>query len=79
MFTWNGKSVSTNEDIMNCMNSIQTESEARSFLDAYRSVNSHAEENLGYLTGYFDSEKATALRKLFGVKHPVFGNRNPTP
>ena len=79
MFTWNGKKNSTNGEIMNAIESIQTREDARAFLDTYRAVTPHADENVGYLSGYFDSEKAAAIRQLFGVKHPVFGDKTPTP
>jgi hypothetical protein len=56
----------------------EPEARAREFLEAYRAVNEHADANLGYLTGYYSRERADGLLKLFGVQHPIFGDRMPT-
>ena len=30
-------------------------------------------QNIGYYSGYYDSETATRVRKLFKTVHPIFG------
>lgn len=35
-------------------------------------------ENVGYCTGYYDSETAERVFKLFKTKHPIFGTTRPS-
>lgn len=35
--------------------------------------------NIGYWAGYYDSETADRVYRLFGAAHPVFGRTTPTP
>jgi hypothetical protein len=38
-----------------------------------------AKVNIGYWTGYGDSETAKRVFELYDTKHPVFGTKQPTP
>jgi hypothetical protein len=38
-----------------------------------------ARSNIGYGSGYYSAETATAVREVFDVSHPIFGRTNPTP
>lgn len=43
----------------------------------------HAERiersNVGYWTGYYDSETRARCHELYGFGHPIFGTETPTP
>ena len=53
--------------------------EADAFMKLYRADTPHADENIGYISGYYDSDKMRRIQELFCVVHPVFGNKVPTP
>lgn len=75
---WKGKELETVGEIMNVVVSITEEKEASEFMSAYKEASPHAEENIGYMTGYYSSKEAIRLRKLFKVTHPIFGDTTPT-
>lgn len=79
VFVWNGKERRTIGDLMDAMGEVTTREEGTRFMAEYRLVNRHADENIGYLTGYFGQEEAAAKRELFDVAHPIFGRRSPSP
>ena len=35
--------------------------------------------SIGYWAGYYDSETAARVHRLFGAVHPIFGLTRPTP
>ena len=35
--------------------------------------------SIGYWAGYYDSETADRVHRLFGAVHPIFGLTRPTP
>ena len=35
--------------------------------------------NVGYWTGYYDSETRVRCHELYGFGHPIFGTETPTP
>jgi len=53
--------------------------EAMAFMTAYRAENQYADANIGYLTGYTDTQRMARLQELFEVSHPIFGSAIPTP
>jgi hypothetical protein len=76
---WKGKELTTIGDLMrDGMEKCETPEEAQEFMKLYRSENQHADQNIGYLTGYYDPEKMLEMQKFFGVAHPIFGNSQPT-
>lgn len=79
---WNGNRLSTISDFINAIKLCTTQPEAQRFLLAY-SVFCKDEElaknSIGYLAGYTNEKEATRIWKLFGVAHPVWGDKWPTP
>lgn len=67
-------------DVMNLMDKALTleGAEQKELVEALLARGEHARENLGYLTGYFDRERAHKLLTLFDTEHPVFGRRDPS-
>lgn len=55
-----------------------TPEEAQAFMALLRGVSAHANEDIGYLSGYYGRDDARRIREWFGVVHPVFGNHEPT-
>jgi len=76
---WNGKELITYGDIIEAMDSCKTKEQAQEFMAMMRKCGDHADENIGYMTGYFSSDRAKQMREWFGVKHPIFGDTDPTP
>jgi hypothetical protein len=75
---WKGKELRTVGDLMNAMGKLVDEREAQDFMRLYRAENEHADQNIGYLTGYFSREDTYRLQLWCGVAHPVFGKAIPT-
>ena len=76
---WNNKDLKTVRHLMDAMTAIDSEEVAQEFMSLYRAGNPHADENIGYLTGYFDPETMKRTQRLFRVAHPIFGKSLPTP
>jgi hypothetical protein len=77
---WNGHELKTVGDIMtHGIDACRTREEAQAFILAYEAENPHARDNVGYLAGYYSREKANQIYEWFGVSHPIFGYREPTP
>ena len=69
---------------------VQTEAEAKEYFDAImKSLMEHhgkseetaadiVKSNLGYWTGYCDSETARRVFRLYGCAHPIFGVSRPS-
>lgn len=76
---WQGRELATTGDLIDAVAAVRSGPEAQEFLRAYRAVNPHAGENVGYVTGYLGREDADRIMALFGVCHPVFGTSHPTP
>ena len=58
--------------------------EAKRIIERYKTVNEFAEQNLGYIFGYYGEETRARLYRLFPVNHPIFGSgfgrgNEPTP
>lgn len=76
---WNGQVLSSYDDLIREVSLIETKERAQEFLAAYRQVNAHAADNIGWMIGDVNREVGTRIINLFGCYHPVFGNRFPTP
>lgn len=79
---WKGKKLVTIGDISSAMEAIaaseNAEEEAAEFMRRYRAASPHADQNIGYLCGYFGNR--LEVQKLFGVEHPLLPNdREATP
>lgn len=79
---WAGRDLETIGDLTWAMDQIANgpnpDEEAAEFMALYRAESEHANENIGYLTGYYEQETASRLRDLFDVSHPIFGRTTPT-
>lgn len=75
---WNGKTLSSFTDIMDAVEKVGSPEEAQRFLSAYRQVNPHADDNVGWLIGEFDRTVGKRIIEWFGCSHPVFGTTFPT-
>ena len=69
---WKGKELKTMGEIGNVIDNIFTKEEAQEFMEIYRSENKHADDNIGFLSGYYPPEDAKRIKVLFGVEHPIF-------
>lgn len=76
---WKGEMLHTYGDVMRAMAAVESQEEAAEFMDLYRAENPSADENIGYMTGYFSREEKHRLQELFDVEHPIFGRSDPTP
>jgi hypothetical protein len=73
---WKGKELKTIGDACEALKEISTKDEAREFLHLYKEENpQYAEHNLGYLFGYFGRDRWKELSELFGILHPIFGDK----
>jgi len=73
---WHGKEIKTLGESCEAIGAITTREEAQEFLHLSRLENpKYADENIGYLFGYFGRDKWRRLSELFGVLHPIFGDR----
>lgn len=75
---WNGRELRKMGDYADAIKTIATKEEGARFMTLAREVGPYADENIGYLTGYFDFKTAERIRDLLDVSHPIFGRRNPT-
>ena len=77
---WKGQELTTIGDL--CTFGIEkcdTPDEAQEFMRLYRTENTHADENIGYLSGYYGPETMRRIQEWFGVSHPIFGTSVPSP
>lgn len=79
-FVWQGKSLNTIGELMDAMSAIteiadegERQRTADTFMTEYRAANQHADENIGYLAGYFGHDDMIAALRLFQTSHPIFG------
>lgn len=79
---WSGHSLKTYGEVSDMMKTIYDSGDqvkADDFMKFMHKQGEHADSNIGYLTGYFNPETSLGMRKMFGVRHPIFGNAIPTP
>ena len=76
---WKGKHINTYGEIMKAAVDCETREEAQELMADYRKVTEHADVNIGYMTGYYDSETATRVMDWCDVSHPIFGKRVNVP
>lgn len=80
MFYWQGRNLEKMGDLINAVLNCKSREEAQAFMRAYRAVAPNvANQNIGYMTGYFSREEATRVLDWFGVSHPIWGTSFPTP
>ena len=71
-FIWKGQRVKTYGELGAAAAALTSAEEGQMFMAAYRSVNEHADANIGYLSGYYDNETANRIKTLTRTAHPVF-------
>jgi hypothetical protein len=71
---WKGKQIGTIQDAMDALRDIHTKEDAQEYLRLARLDGEYADQNIGYLFGYFNRDRWRELSELFGVLHPVFGD-----
>ena len=77
---WKGKKLITIGDLMeHGIDACETPEEAREFMRIYRREEVHADANIGYLSGYYDSKNMRRIQEWFQVAHPIFGTSQPSP
>lgn len=77
---WKGQELSTIGDLMrNGIDKCDNPEEAQEFMHLYRAENEYADQNIGYLSGYYGPDKMRRIQEWFGVAHPIFGNCVPSP
>lgn len=93
VFEWYGTELPTMGDIFDeCLRIIELEDPllATEFIDDYGTFLERVDpdcedgrhvamQNLGYFAGYYDQETASKVYEFFGVEHPFFGKKFPTP
>jgi hypothetical protein len=76
---WQGKELVTWGDIGAAAAALTTREEADAFMAAYRAEQpEYADQNIGYLSGYYDRETRERIQDLCGVSHPILGRSHPT-
>lgn len=77
---WKGKELRTIRDLMDRgIDKCETQEEAQEFMQLYRADCEHADINIGYLSGYYGPTEMARIQDWFGVVHPIFGKKTPTP
>jgi len=71
--------IKTMGEVMRAALECETKEEAAQFMEEYREITPHADENIGYMSGYYDNATMTKVQDLFDVAHPVFGRKVPSP
>lgn len=71
---WKGKTLNTIGDLMqDGISKCDSPEEAREFMRLLRIDSPHADENIGYLSGYYSETEMIRIQNWFEVSHPVFG------
>ncbi len=77
---WKDEELKTAGDLMKKgIEKCDTPEEAQEFMRLFKAENPYAEENIGYISGYYDTEEKQRIQEWFCVEHPIFGRTNPTP
>ena len=76
VLVWDGDPCENVGDLFFAACKAVDEGRAAEFLEAYRAVSQHADENLGYVIGYAGPHKRrVALWEAFELNHPMLGGR----
>lgn len=77
---WKGQELVTIGDLMGKgIDKCDGPEEAQEFMRLYRAENPYADENIGYLSGYYGTDDMRRIQEWFGAAHPIFGSAVPTP
>lgn len=78
-FIWKGKKLKNMGDIMTAALALKDKAEGAAFMDTYREICEYADQNIGYMTGYYSNEQAAKILELTDTSHPVFGKHQFRP
>ena len=77
---WKGQELLTIGDLCRLgIDKCDTPEEAQEFMRLYRIENEYADQNIGYLSGYYGMDDMQRIQEWFGVAHPIFGTSVPSP
>jgi len=77
---WNGVELDTIGKVCTALQGLKTQEEADEFMAGMREEGpDHADANIGYIIGYLSAEDRQRLYGLLKVKHPIFGDQEPSP
>ncbi|MHB1778002.1 MAG: hypothetical protein ACYCU7_18770 [Acidimicrobiales bacterium] len=76
---WRGKDLNTVGDLLDAVCKCGSREEAQEFMRLYRAETTHADANIGYISGYCDGGTMQRIQDWCSVAHPIFGRSIPTP
>lgn len=76
-FIWKGKQISKMDEIIETALKLEDE-EQKEYVKAYCALGPYARQNIGYVSGYYDSETRSKIQKIFETAHPIFGTSTPS-
>lgn len=76
---WKNREIKTYRDLVWAVDNCDAPEEAKEFMMLYRNIDKHANDNIGYLAGYYSRDVAERIYAWFEVEHPIFGLVAPTP
>jgi hypothetical protein len=76
--TWKNRVLTNYVDLIDAITRVSSPEEAQEFMTAYREVNPHANENVGWIIGEVDRDVGRRIIEWFRCSHPVFGITFPT-
>ena len=77
---WKGNELTTIGDLMyRGIGTCETREEAQEFMTIYRRMNKWADDNIGYIAGYYSPSERQRIQDWFGVVHPIFGKDEVSP
>jgi len=77
---WKGQELLTIGDLCRLgIDKCNSPEEAQEFMRLYRIENEYADQNIGYLSGYYGRDDMRRIQEWFGVSHPIFGTSVPSP
>lgn len=76
-FVWKGRQIEKMDDVIATGLALKGE-EQKEYVKAYCSMGPYARQNIGYVSGYYDSETRAEIQKVFETAHPIFGTSTPS-
>ena len=73
---WKGKEYKTYPEIIKKALSLNGDNQEK-FVEKYAKSGPYALQNVGYFSGYYDSDMMAQIQSIFKTAHPVFGRRIP--
>lgn len=73
------KAAKNSGQVMDALIACPTQEDAIQAMNAYRAACAHADQNVGYMLGYYSAETEARLQGWLGLTHPIFGKGHPSP